>query len=347
MMKKRLLSLSLIAILAMSGCSNKIDEPVVAYVGEEPITISQFNFYLEGVKQQMVGTELSSEEDWYTVEIEGKKAIEIAKEQALEMAAKNIACVEIYKKLGYKFTKEDEQSIKTTKEEVVSQYGGEEGYQQFLTEMGIDDGFVDFSCKSMFCSQKLYEDYSANQVITDEQVKAFYDENYELYFAPYRRAKNILFLTQDESSGTPYPDEYKQDIKKTADEVYQMALNGDDFDALVQKYSQDPGSLDQPEGYTFTDGEMVQEFQDCVDALPIGGIGFCETPYGYHIVQRLEVDMSYFSDGIKSMISSQEFNTYIDQKMTEYGLTVTETEEINKALEPKTEETAENTEVAE
>lgn len=129
-----------------------------------------------------------------------------------------------------------------------------------------------------------------------------------------------------------YTDEQKAEAKIKAEEIYQRAQKGEDFDKLVEEYSEDPGSKSQPDGYTFTDGEMVQEFQDCVDSLNPGEIGFVESSFGYHIIKRLEIDKSVFQDQIKSRILGTRFDDYIGDKMKEYGLEAVETNAIDKAL---------------
>ena len=332
-MKKKLLCLALAAGMMMTGCSTKKNnDEVVAKVGDTEITMSEFEFYLNSVKQQMQGTELSSDEDWQTKDINGKKAIEVAKERALEIAAKNVSYKIIFDKLGNTISDEDKDSIKSTKDSIVKQYENNGGYDEFLKNSNITDSFIDMLCESMFCSDKLYNDFIKDQTVGDEEIDKFYTDNYDLYFAAYRRAKHVLILTQDAETKAAYSDEQKAEAKIKADEIYQRALKGEDFDKLVEEYSEDPGSKSQPDGYTFTDGEMVQEFQDCVDSLKPGEIGFTETSYGYHIIKRLDVDKSVFSDQIKSRILGTRFDDYIGEKMKEYNLVAEETDAIDKAL---------------
>lgn len=332
-MKKSLLCFTLAAGLMLSGCNaKKNNDEIVATVGDTNITMSEFEFYLNSVKQQMQGTELSSDEDWETKDINGKKAIEVAKERALEIAAKNVSYKVIYENLGNTISDDDKKEIKTTKDSIVAQYEKNDGYEKFLKDSNITDSFIDMLCESMFCSDKLYNNFIKDQTVSDEDVDKFYNDNYDLYFASYRRAKHVLILTQDSETKEPYSDEKKAEAKIKAEEIYQKALKGEDFDKLVSEYSEDPGSETQPDGYTFTDGEMVSEFQDCVDSLKPGEIGFTESSYGYHIIKRLEVDKSVFSDQIKSRILSTRFDEYIGDKMKEYNLEAVETDAIDKAL---------------
>ena len=79
-MRNRILCFVILIFLALSGCTKKNADEIVAYVGETPVTMAEYEFYLDNVKQQMQGTELSNDEDWQNKEIDGRKAIEIAKE---------------------------------------------------------------------------------------------------------------------------------------------------------------------------------------------------------------------------------------------------------------------------
>lgn len=331
-MKNKMICLLMAAMLLLSGCGEKKNDTAVANVGDKAVTLSEFEFYLNNVKQQMQGTELSSDEDWQTKDINGKKAIEVAKEQALDIAAKNIAYKIIYEKLGNTLTESDRVAIEQSKTAIVSQYDSNGGYDEFLKESNISDEFIDMLCESMYCSELLYTDFSAGIEVADEEVKAFYDEHFDEYFASYRRAKHILILTQDAETQTSLSEEEKAEAKLKAEDVLKRAKAGESFDGLVSQYSQDPGSATYPEGYTFSDGEMVQEFQDCVDSLKSGEIGFCETSYGYHIIKRLDVDPNYFAESIRSNIIGERFLKYIEEKMNEYGIVIEELEAIKEAL---------------
>lgn len=331
-MKKKILCIAFALMLALSGCSNKTEDVPVATVGDKAVTKSEFDFYLTSVKQQMQGTELSTEEDWQTKEIDGKKAIEVAKEQALNIALTNIAYIDIYKQMGNSIGSAEKEEIKASKDQIVQQYEQNGGYDAFLESAGVSDGFIDMLCESMYCSDKLYAEFSAGRQVTDDEVNAFLDDKAE-DLATYRTAKHVLILTKDMETQEPYDEAKKAEAKAKADDIYKRALAGEDFDKLVSENSEDPGSLQQPEGYTFTDGEMVQEFQDCVDSLKANEIGFCESDFGYHIIKRLELNRGYFAENAKNAILGEAFNEYIEEKMDEYGITIEELETINESVE--------------
>lgn len=334
-MKKKLICIASAAVLLFSGCSakkdNKISGNIVAKVGDYQVTQSEFEFYLNAIKQQMVGTELSSEEDWQTAEIDGKKAIEVAKDRALESALYNAAYIKIYEKSGHTISDSDKEVIKSQKEQMVKQYDSQEenGYKNFLKENNITDSIVDAMYNSMYCSEILYNDFSLTASATDEEINNFYKEHYDQYFAQDEGkwcAKHVLILTQDSQTREPYPDDKKAEAKSKADDIYKRALAGENFDALISQYNEDPGMASSPDGYVFGAGEMVEEFEKCVDSLDFNKIGFTETSYGYHIIKRLPLNANSYASQIKSAILMEKFNDYIDAKIAEYGITIEETE---------------------
>ena len=62
------------------------------------------------------------------------------------------------------------------------------------------------------------------------------------------------------------------------------------FDELMAE-ADDPGMTNFPDGYIFTDDQMVQEFEDGARALADYEISdIVESSYGYHIILRLPLD---------------------------------------------------------
>lgn len=166
---KKIILIALMIVFVLSGCTDKSADEIVAYVGETPITTSEFSFYLENVKSQMQGTELSNEEDWNNKEIDGRKAIEIAKEQALDNAKVNIAYIMIYEKLGRIITDDDQLKIDAIKNDMVSQYS-DGGYDEFLKTNNITDEFIDMLCKSTYCAEIFYNEIAEKSGASIEEI---------------------------------------------------------------------------------------------------------------------------------------------------------------------------------
>ena len=108
---------------------------------------------------------------------------------------------------------------------------------------------------------------------TDEICREFME-------GTYYKAKHILI-----SSGETRTEE---EAKAIADEVTAKIKNGGDFDKLMKEYSEDPGLEAYPDGYIFTDGEMVAEFENAVKSLNKGSMTDepVKSSFGYHIIKR-------------------------------------------------------------
>lgn len=78
--------------------------------------------------------------------------------------------------------------------------------------------------------------------------------------------------------------------KNKAKDILSQLKNGADFDKLMNEYSEDPGKESNPDGYVFTKGEMVEEFENATKELAVGKMsGLVESPYGYHIIKRMDL----------------------------------------------------------
>ena len=93
----------------------------------------------------------------------------------------------------------------------------------------------------------------------------------------------------------------KEEAKKLAHEILESARKGEDFDALVKKYTDDshPGiygmtnrGKPSASGYLPRDG-MVRAFGDVGFPLKVGELGIADfeparSPYGWHVIKRIE-----------------------------------------------------------
>ena len=114
------------------------------------------------------------------------------------------------------------------------------------------------------------------------------------------KVQHILISFKGKLPGKPIT-RTREEAKKLAYELLERAKGGADFDALVKEYTDDahPGIYGmanngvQAASGEFPRGRMVAAFGDTGFPLPAGGIGIADydarkSPYGWHIVKRLE-----------------------------------------------------------
>ena len=249
---------------------------------------------------------------------------ETAKEYAAQYAEHILSVEALFAAEGLSYTDEDLADYKAQKDEVIENWGGEEAYNEQLDSLGITDAFFDRMLNSDHALEKIF----AGDV-SDDMVKQNFEEN-------YLHAKHILLSTMDTSTYESYDDEKIAEQKALADELLARAQGGEDFDAMVAEYSEDPGSISQPDGYYFTAGDMVPEFEDTTRSLGMNEIGICESTYGYHIIKRLPLDDD---ESALTTVRQQLMQTAVSEKLPElleqYGLSLETDQSVIDSIKEK------------
>ena len=204
----------------------------------------------------------------------------------------------------------DRQDIDSTeatfKTSVCGEEATDEEFNQYLNEhyyLSVDA--YQFINEVSALYQKLYKECVGEngEKITDAEILDYVNS------VPYVTAKHILICTVDDE-GNLLSEEEIAAAKETIEDIYaQLSAIADQkklvktFDQLMNEHSEDTGLVVFPEGYTFTTGEMVEEFEAAAFALEEYQLSEpVETSYGYHILLRLptqrdsKVDYDYDND---------------------------------------------------
>lgn len=326
-MKKVLILI--ISLCLLTACANT---DIVATVGKTKITKGEFEFYLSSIKSQLSGTELKTDEDWQTQEIEGEKAIDVAKQRALEIAVNNAEYCEVAKAQGIQLSDSEKNRIEEMKKQVVKSYGGEKAYKEFLKQNNITDSFIQMMCESTVYYEKMANKVKSEGPVTEAEASEYFEREKAKLSTEYKKAKHILFLTKDMASGASLSEEEIAKKKELAEQIYAKVKDGADFDGLMHEYSEDTGLAANPDGYVFTSGEMVSEFEQAVDSVSAGEITLCKSDYGYHIIKRLPIEYDDIADRIEGAILKERVQEKIKQWEKDYNITVTTNETLIKSI---------------
>lgn len=150
--------------------------------------------------------------------------------------------------------------------------------------------------------------------ISEADINTQYTENYMC-------ANHILVSTINQQTGESLSDAEKAQAKAKAKELLAAAKAGDaeNFRSMVAEYSDDAGKVSNPDGYLFTTGEMISEFESAVLALGENEISdIVESVYGYHIILRQPLPA--LTDSTRSAIISALINNYAEVMIS--GVTV-------------------------
>lgn len=130
--------------------------------------------------------------------------------------------------------------------------------------------------------------FASEVEVTDDQVKAFYDENLESRFTQAHEvsARHILLKVDAGAS-----DEDKAAVREKMEAVQKRLADGEEFAAVATEVSEDVGSATKGGdlGY-FGKGRMVPPFEEAAFALEPGGTSeIVESPFGFHIIRVEDV----------------------------------------------------------
>ena len=182
---------------------------------------------------------------------------------------------------GHALTQEQKDEVRVNLETMKLEYESDEEFQKYLDSLYTTEDLY-YQTECMFeCINKFYAyllDCETSPYTSSAEALSSDPEAFGIY-----GAKHILFLFSEDRSA--------EETKTMAEDILARLEAGEDFDALMNEYSEDTGLESYPDGYTFQEGEMVDEFFEATKALEIGKYSQpVESTYGYHIIMRIEPD---------------------------------------------------------
>ncbi len=295
----------------------------VASVGNEKIAVSEFEFFLHQIKENML--EIAGNPDpetFWKTKIEGEYTIDIAKKNAIESARELKVQVIKAKEQGISITREENENLINQIDTFIQQNGigsSKTEKNKFLDEVyGVNLNELRDIMLQYRMREKLIQKELANINVDNSKIKEYYEKYPEDYMVSENRidgeeavwARHILIKVEEDTS-----DDEKNKARKKAEEIIERLNKGEDFAELAAEYSEDTGSKQYGGAYVFGRGKMVKEFEDAAFKLEPGEIsGIVETTYGFHIIKLEE---KYDKDEKVSLKCAEEYWEYGTAKVTE------------------------------
>lgn len=247
--------------------------------------------YYASMYAQMGLTDLWANEDM--AKSLGASMPEAAEQQAIYARV----VMQKFNELGLKLSYNEQKEMASVRRNSIANTS-QDAYLNQIAQFGFSDQTYQNFMYISQCYQALNDYYFGENGVntpSDEDIQKYYEDN-------YITAKHILITTVDPASGeTKRTDE---EAKKEAQSILDRINAGEDFDTLMNQYSEDTGLSNNPNGYTFTEGQMVTEFYDGAKALAEDEVSeLVKSSYGYHIIKRVKLDDSQL-DNFKSDIVS-------------------------------------------
>lgn len=215
---------------------------------------------------------------------------------------------------GFKLADITDEEYQAKYDEFRAEQEAEMEFDDYLTIECLTPAVLEKILKQQIIRDKLvdyvYSEESTFAQVTDEEMQSYFDE------ADGYATKHILILHGAD-------DTEDAEKKALAESILERLNDGEDFDMLMNEYSEDPGLVTYSNGYVGTKGDMVEEYENSARALEVGKIsGIVETDFGYHIIKRINptLDMIYEQIGtgpivnyrIAQTISDLDYIRYLD-----------------------------------
>ena len=247
-------------------------------------------------------------EDKYSADTEDSFA-QYTVEKAQECVRQMFTVEAVAEENGVELSEEDKAELaEQHQKNIVGACGegaGEEEFNAYLEENHVPRAMYErlnaLSYLFRDISKKLYGEKGA--AVSEAEALDY------LRARDYLCASHILFMTVDPATFEPLDESVAaqklEQAKAVSDEL--RAIEDDEaraarFAELKEQYCEDSGKSAYPEGYLFTPGTMVSEFEDGVKALEEYEVSEpILSAYGYHVIMRLplraDMAMQYDQNG--------------------------------------------------
>jgi len=221
-------------------------------------------------------------------------------QQSLDLVKQQLLVENLAEKYGVTLSEAEEAELAADRESYIAELG-EEGFRTEVYRLGLSEEGYERMMRANYLYQALYNSYS-------DPGSALYasDDVLHAYAAGqgYITVDHILIPSVDLTTREPLDEETVGQNRAQAEELLSQLRESEDpiarFKELADQYSQDTGRASYPDGYTFTSGAMVQEFEDAAYALGENEISeIVESPYGFHILLRKPLDVSAAADAVR------------------------------------------------
>jgi len=287
-----------LTLFAVTACAPKPGDPdfVVARVQDEKITQAQLEDRMAPQLDRFTETGQEVTEEIREM-IEWRSLEQLVMEKMIQAAAAEDLDTDLET-----LRSEAESQF----EEIKQQAPDAAAFEEQLAQQGITEEMI----KNELFIRSLVEAlmdvrYPDGHAVSDEESKAFYDDNPQMFEQPERvTARHILVEVAPTAT-----DEEKATKKEEIDAARKRVAGGEEFAAVASEVSDDPGSGSRGGMLPpFTKGQMVKPFEETAFSAKTGELSdVFETRFGYHFLEVLDHSeaqkLSY--DDVKGRLSQQ------------------------------------------
>ena len=286
---------------------NSYKGETLATVGNQAIKGSLYNYFIAQSSRsdllQTYADNYSADSNLQEITIQSQPAAKFLAESASEQIGQCFALNAAAR--DSKFTV-PESEVENLWNSYYKSFANDDEYRKMLADFATDDetikNFVRITAVANNYAESIYNAEN-EKTYTDDEIYKYFTENYV-------HAKHILV-----------------DDEQTAKDIIAQLKKGKSFDDALKESGTDPGQPD--EGYFFTKGQMVLEFENAAFALKENSYTTepVKTSYGYHIVYRYKIskeDAKDKADFIKKTLASKESQKKFNDIFSKYSISYTD-----------------------
>ena len=370
-MRAVLFTLALALVFAaFAGCSAKVSNPVVGKVGDMEIRFqTYYNIYFNNMYiQSLYGTyDVSTAEKYRAFQdmvfdsiIDSLLPIYVAKKNGVTLTDEEEA--EVQKKLQEQIDSLYEDYADKVDESITDEAVKRAAEEKLLLEDLKANGLtydkyiksIEESLRDQAIGKKYADGLMAEVTVSDEDVQAYYDEQLAYYQERYAEdAANYFYdyssyITNGGLQPLVVPEGYnyykhilildpeegeEKDVDAIVAEVYAKIQAGEDFDALIEEYGEDPGMKNEPyktEGYILSEAnasDYYEEFSAAALALEKEGDVTPEavqSSKGKHIIKKLgpveakTLSLDEVKDAVRELVQSDKEDALYEEYLTQW-----------------------------
>ncbi len=308
--------IAVVMLLTAVGCSGG---KYAIKIGEETVSsgVYAYNMALQKSNYLSATGQSDSVSLWNEADEDGATLGAQLQDSVIGTLVNTMLWRQQFKKLGLSFTDAEQKEIEDNIAAAVKAYGSREEFDKTLDSYGLTyDEYVQmvyYDAQMILSTVEYYFGEEGQTPTSDSEIK-------EYFLDEYVRVKHILISTLD-SSGNELSGNDMKEVQATANKVLSLAKaqKTDDFDALIKEYNEDEGVANYPDGYVFTQGEMVEEFEHAAYDMDVGEIRMVKSQYGYHIMKKYSLDdEEFFTDDMKTSMLVKMYNSELEKMLQEW-----------------------------
>ena len=294
------------------------DHGMVMTIDGNPITAEEYAYYFVDYASAWNNMLASLGMDWSAVWTEEEFLEQIRSSVDQELTERQ-AAIDLIDQYNLHLTRAQIDEALAMKQASIDSLGGEDAFQEQLLNIGMTEDIFNNRLYSSYVYTRL-NDYlfgeGGEYRVALDEIRSYMEEN-------YLRAKHVLISEDTENA------------EALAKEVAERAKNGESFDGLIAEYGEDPGMTQQPDGYVFKEGDMVDEFYQGTAALGEGETSEpVKSSFGWHVIQRLPFDDDCIAQNYDTFVSYMEAYS-MDDLLSERAseIEVTHNDELYQAID--------------